>query len=204
MQIRLRRAKPEDISRARKLLEPDRPLFQPDTWASLPKLLEDLLDRERILLCLLEDMDAGRIVFIGGSGFVTPDFLNQAIENGVGLVAPAFHAELRVRTTFPKPQARGSKAIHVVIPQLTTIVGLVFDSRHRLYILEMSAGTGGPAPGQGQILRYEYNGTLTTIATGLSFSTAMTFGPDGYLYVSNQGFGFPPGAGQIVTVSVPN
>jgi hypothetical protein len=100
MQIRLRRAKPEDISRARKLLEPDRPLFPPDTWASLPNLLEDLLDRERILLCLLEDMDAGRIVFIGGSGFVTPDFLNRAIENAAGLVAPAFNAELRGRTTF--------------------------------------------------------------------------------------------------------
>ena len=97
-----------------------------------------------------------------------------------------------------------NKTVHVVVPQLTTVVGLAFDTRHRLYILEMSAATGGPAPGQGQILRYEYNGTLTTIATGLNFPTAMTFGPDGLLYVSHQGFGFPPGAGQIVTVSVPN
>ena len=31
----------------------------------------------------------------------------------------------------------------------------------------------------------------------------MTFGPDGALYVSNYGFGFPPGAGQIVKVTVP-
>ncbi len=97
-----------------------------------------------------------------------------------------------------------SKHIHVVVPQLTTVVGIAFDQRERMYILEMSAGTGGPTPGQGQILRYEYNGTLTTIATGLTFPTAMTFGPDGLLYVSHQGFGFAPGAGQIVTVTVTN
>jgi hypothetical protein len=97
-----------------------------------------------------------------------------------------------------------SKHIHVVVPQLTTVVGIAFDHRDRMYILEMSAGTGGPTPGQGQIVRYEYNGTLTTIATGLTFPTAMTFGPDGLLYVSHQGFGFPAGAGQIVTVSIGN
>jgi hypothetical protein len=97
-----------------------------------------------------------------------------------------------------------SKRIHVVVPQLTTVVGIAFDHRERMYILEMSAATGGPAPGQGQIVRYEYNGTLTTIATGLVFPTAMTFGPDGLLYVSHQGFGFPAGAGQIVTVSITN
>ena len=66
----------------------------------------------------------------------------------------------------------------------------------------MSAATGGPAPGQGKVVRYESNGQLTDIATGLTFPTAMTFGPDGLLYVSNMGFGFPPGAGQIVAVSV--
>src|SRR5580704_11016570 len=97
-----------------------------------------------------------------------------------------------------------SKHIHAVVPQLTTVVGIAFDARERMYILEMSAATGGPAPGQGQIVRYEYNGTLTTIATGLTFPTAMTFGPDGLLYVSHQGFGFPAGAGQIVTVSISN
>lgn len=97
-----------------------------------------------------------------------------------------------------------NKHIHVVVPQLTTVVGIAFDRHQRMYILEMSATTGGPAPGQGQIVRYEYNGTLTTIATGLTFPTAMTFGPDGLLYVSHQGFGFPPGAGQIVTVSISN
>jgi hypothetical protein len=91
-----------------------------------------------------------------------------------------------------------------VVPQLTTVVGLAFDQRERLYILEMSPATGGPMPGNGKIVRYEYNGQLTDIATGLTFPTAMTFRPDGLLYVSHKGFGFPPGAGEIVTVSITN
>jgi hypothetical protein len=38
----------------------------------------------------------------------------------------------------------------------------------------------------------------------LSLPTAMTFGPDGNLYVSNWGFGPPPvGAGQILKITVP-
>jgi hypothetical protein len=31
----------------------------------------------------------------------------------------------------------------------------------------------------------------------------MTVGPDGNLYVSNNGFGAPPGAGEIVKVTLP-
>jgi len=31
----------------------------------------------------------------------------------------------------------------------------------------------------------------------------MTFGPDGKLYVSNFGFGFPSGQGQVVSITLP-
>jgi hypothetical protein len=97
------------------------------------------------------------------------------------------------------------KRIHVVVPQLTTVVGIAFDSQDRLYVLEMSAGAGGPGPGQGVVLRLEYNGHLTTIASGLTFPTAMTFSPSGtILYVTNLGFGFPAGSGQIVSIPVPD
>jgi hypothetical protein len=45
---------------------------------------------------------------------------------------------------------------------------------------------------------------LEVIATGLFLPTAMTFGPDGMLYVSNVGFGPPPvGLGQILRISIP-
>jgi hypothetical protein len=53
------------------------------------------------------------------------------------------------------------------------------------------------------ILRAEGNDRTTVIASGLTFPTGMAFGKDGKLYVSNFGFGFPEGAGQIVRVTVP-
>jgi len=95
-------------------------------------------------------------------------------------------------------------SIHVVVPGVTTVMSIAFDRQDRLYILEMSATEGGPAPGTGKIVRYEYNGHLTDIATGLTFPTAMTFGPDGLLYVSHIGFGLPAGSGQVITVKVPD
>jgi hypothetical protein len=88
---------------------------------------------------------------------------------------------------------------------LTTVLGLAVDSQHRLYVLESMTQPGGPGPGElgtGMIVRIEHSGAKTTIATGLSFPTGMTFGPDGALYVSNLGFG-GPGAGQILKVTVP-
>ena len=97
------------------------------------------------------------------------------------------------------------KTIRVMVPQLTTVMGIAFDAQDRLYILEMSAGQDGPAPGQGMILRLEYNGHLTTVASGFTFPTSMTFSPDwSTLYVTNLGFGFPGGAGQVVAVTLPN
>ena len=87
---------------------------------------------------------------------------------------------------------------------LTTVLGLAFDGRDRLYALESMTNPGFPSPaqvGSGRIVRIDPNGSQTVIATGLSFPTAMTFGPDGALYVSN--FGFAAGIGQIVRVEVP-
>ncbi len=87
---------------------------------------------------------------------------------------------------------------------LTTVLGLAFDREGQLYVLESMTAPGFPGPAQvgtGTIVRIEHSGARTTIATGLSFPTAMTFGPDGALYVSNFGFAVP-GAGQIVRVRV--
>ncbi|HYW38428.1 MAG TPA: ScyD/ScyE family protein [Terriglobales bacterium] len=87
----------------------------------------------------------------------------------------------------------------------TTVQGLAYDQRGRLYILESMTAPGFPGPGQigtGTIVRLEHGGAVTTIATGLSFPSAMTFGPDGKLYVSNFGFAGPPGAGEIWQIDV--
>jgi len=86
----------------------------------------------------------------------------------------------------------------------TTVLGLAFDRKHRLYVLENTTGNPFPTPGTGKVVRIDGKNQTTEVATGLFLPTAMTFGPDGNLYVSNVGFGPPPvGLGQVVKVTVP-
>jgi hypothetical protein len=100
VQIRHRRALPQDIARGREILEPERILFSPRTWQLLPGLLEDLLARERILLCPLDDVETGQMVGMGGSGFLHPDFLEAALASPGGLTDAAFTAEAEGRPAF--------------------------------------------------------------------------------------------------------
>jgi hypothetical protein len=87
----------------------------------------------------------------------------------------------------------------------TTVVGLVFDDQHRLYVLENTTGNPFPTPGTGKVLRINHSGQVEEIVTDLILPTAMTFGPDGNLYISNVGFGPPPvGLGQILKVTMPH
>ncbi len=81
----------------------------------------------------------------------------------------------------------------------TNVLGLAFDNRDRLYVLETNTAAGGLTPGTGDIVRLDQFGNRQVIASGLNFPTAMTFGPDGKLYVSNWGIG-PPGNGQILQI----
>jgi len=113
--------------------------------------------------------------------------------------------------TFPIVQ--GSSKVLKITPTgqisvfrvgLTTILGLAFDSADRLYVLENTTGKQFPTPGTGKVIRIDPSGTRTLIASGLFLPTAMTFGPDGALYVSNVGFGPPPnGLGQVLKITVP-
>jgi hypothetical protein len=76
-----------------------------------------------------------------------------------------------------------------------------------MYVLESMTAPGFPGPGQlgtGTIIRVRHHGSVETVLTGLSFPSAMTFGSDKKLYVSNFGFAAPPGAGQIVRIDIPN
>jgi len=79
------------------------------------------------------------------------------------------------------------------------VLGLAFRGG-QLYALEMSTSAGGPTPGTGAIVRVNQHGAPKTIVSGLTFPTGMTVGPDGAFYVSNQGFGFKAGQGQILRV----
>ncbi len=89
----------------------------------------------------------------------------------------------------------------VFASDLSTVLGLVFGRDGALYVLEMSAQNGGPAPNTGEVVRIK-GSQRTLIASGLNFPTGMTLGPDGNLYVSNNGFGAPAGAGQVVRIAV--
>lgn len=97
-----------------------------------------------------------------------------------------------------------SGQIQTVVTGLTTVLGVAFDHEGFLYILENTTGGNAfPTPFTGKVLRVTDNG-LEEIASGLFLPTAMTFGPDGALYVSNVGFGPPPvGMGQVVRITVP-
>jgi len=111
------------------------------------------------------------------------------------------------------PVVPGSSKIYKITPSgnvsvfaegLTTILGVVFDGRARMYVLETSTVAGDPTPFTGKVIRVDPSGRQTEIASGLFFPTGMTLGPDGALYVSNVGFGPPPaGLGGISRITVP-
>jgi hypothetical protein len=90
----------------------------------------------------------------------------------------------------------GHRTLKVRATGVEKVLGLAF--RHgQLYALEMSTSAGGPTPGTGAIVRVSAHGPAQTVVSGLTFPTGMTVGPDGAFYVSNQGFGFGAGQGQI-------
>jgi hypothetical protein len=79
------------------------------------------------------------------------------------------------------------------------VLGLTFRGG-QLYALEMSTTAGRPTPGTRAIVRVNRHGPPETIVSGLTFPTGMTVGPDGAFYVSNQGFGFGAGQGEILRI----
>jgi hypothetical protein len=93
--------------------------------------------------------------------------------------------------------------ISIVASGFDMITGIAFDAIGGLYVLENTTGNQFPTPGTGDIIRVDPTGTKTTILTGLNLPTAMTFGPDEKLYVSNWGFGPPAiGGGQILKLDI--
>ncbi|HEX7038288.1 MAG TPA: ScyD/ScyE family protein [Pseudomonadales bacterium] len=90
-----------------------------------------------------------------------------------------------------------------VLDGLTAVVDLAVDPHGRLYALETGNGQGSgfPDPGAGRVVRIGASGRLKVVVDGLTFPTAMTFGPDGRLYISNRGYDIPPvGTGEILAV----
>ena len=93
----------------------------------------------------------------------------------------------------------GHRTLKVRATGVEKVLGLAFRCG-KLYALEMSTTAGGPTPGTGAIVRVKRHGPAETLVSGLTFPTGMTVGPDGAFYVSNQGFGFGAGQGQILRI----
>lgn len=122
----------------------------------------------------------------------------------------AFHGNFYVGNLDTFPIAGGASKILKINPGgyiktvawgLDTILGLAFDNRDRMYVLEDTVGAPGPTPGHGDIVRIDPNGKKTIILSGLNLPSGMTMGPDGALYVSEWGFGAPAGTGRILRVT---
>ena len=139
--------------------------------------------------------------------FVPPD-------NWQGPTAIAYHGNFYIGTLGTFPVRPGTQNLYKITPSgsitvaasgLTAVLGVAFNAQGRLYALETDTVAGFPGPGavmSGQVVCVNGNGSLTIVATGLTFPTGMTFGSDEALYVSNNGFGIPvPGAGQIVKIT---
>nr|BBH92872.1 hypothetical protein KTA_10710 [Thermogemmatispora argillosa] len=190
---------------------PDREDFEPDgTWYSMVALNGSLYalepnhgELDRITPRWQHDRHAGseiqRVADISASqGHIVPTAV--AFHRGLFYVAnlgtfPVHVGTAKLLVITPRGHVR------VLMSGLTAVVGLAFDRRGRLYVLETTtANNAGPVPGTGVIVRVSERGRQVLIASGLSFPTAMTFGPDGDLYVSNKGYGYGPGQGEILRI----
>ena len=182
--------------------------FEPDgTWYTMIAVRGDLYAVEP---------NHGELDRITPRGRISRVVDISAAENGhIVPTALAYHGNFYVANLGTFPIMNGTQKIMKITPSgrvqdritgLTSVLGLAFDERERLYALEMTvcptATPCDPTPGMGRVVRVSRNGALETIASGLTFPTGMAFGPDDRLYVSTNGLGFPPGAGQIVRIDV--
>ena len=111
--------------------------------------------------------------------------------------------------TFEPADQAGDEHVYTVTPGgklrvrasgLEKVLGLAFN-HGKLYALEMSTSKGEPTPGTGRIVRVQDGHATRTVASGLTFPTAMTVGRDGAFYVSDRGFGSGAGQGRIMRIA---
>lgn len=146
-----------------------------------------------------------RVVDISASqGHVVPTVI---ADHGVFYVSNLGRFDPEQLNTQSVFQITPSGQLKVVATGFSKVLGLAFDGRARMYVLEASYSTSspGPVPGTGRLIRVLPNGQKqvlidSTLTDPLVFPTGMTYGPDGALYISN--FGFGPPFGQILKVEI--
>jgi hypothetical protein len=189
---------------AHPVAEPDEEDFEPDgTWYSMIAIggaLYPMDSNHGELDRVTPFGNVSRVIDISASvGHVVPTALvaRRAISiANLGLFEPSDRAgdESVWRLT-----RRGTLRLRAT--GLEKVLGLAFRG-DRLYALETSTTAGGPTPGTGAIVRVRRHGPPETVVSGLTLPTGMTVGRDGAFYVSEQGFGFPAGAGRILRIEI--
>jgi len=192
------------FQRANPVQQPEEDDFEPDgTWYSMIAVRGDLYAVEP---------NHGEIVRVTTGGKINRVIDVSASQGHVVPTVIAYHGNFYVGNLGVFPQNTGSSNVWKITPSgqikldtggFNMVLGLAFDHRNRMYVLEASAAPA-PAPGTGRIVRVSSNGkSRDVIAEGLFLPTGMTFGPDGNLYVSNVGFGPPPvGLGEVLKIEL--
>lgn len=174
--------------------------FEPDgTWYSMVALHGHLYALEP---------NHGELVKVSLNGKIRRVVDVSATQGHIVPTALAYHGRFFIGNLGTFPIAAGSEKIlrltrhgqlWPVADRLTTVLGIAFH-HGCMYVLENTTGKDnlGPTPGTGKVVRIEPSGARHAVVTGLVLPSAMTFGPDGALYVSNAGFGLPAGMGQVL------
>jgi hypothetical protein len=180
--------------------EPDD--FEPDgTWYSMVAVRGSLYAVEP---------NHGEVVRVTPDGAISRVVDVSASEGHIVPTTIAYHGNFFFGNLTTFPLVVGAATVFKLTPSgnllpweehLTNIVGLAFDARARMYVLENTVGPGMPTPGTGRIVRIDPSGERTLVLDGLNLPTAMTLGPDGNLYVSEWGFGPPLGQIRKVMLS---
>lgn len=102
-----RLATEQDIGKSALLWGQNQPLFDPDVWARMPKLLEELFRDELVRLACIESVPGHEPRLLGGISFIDPAYVDEARARGSTLSNTVFRAVLERRTPFLSPKEIG-------------------------------------------------------------------------------------------------
>lgn len=189
--------------------EPDD--FEPDgTWWSMVAVRGDFYAVEP---------NHGEVVKVTSDGQITRVVDVSASQGHIVPTSIAYHGVFYLSNlgTFDGTQLNKQSVFHLtpsgqlkeVATGFSHVLGLTFDDKGRMFVLETSrsATSPTPVPMTGRLIEVLPNGhqkvLIDSSSSLLFFPTGMTLGPDGALYISNIGFGPPPiGLGQILRVEL--